>query len=644
MKKTVLNMLRDCAGNHPNTLYTSNKKNGEWEGMTYPEVLEESRYVASGLIELGVKSGEKLSLISEGKNTWICMEFGMLFIGACNVPLALKLIPEEILFRIKHSESKVVVVSKMMLKTIAPLYNKMGKGIKLILLEDSIDGMEDMLRENGIKYGKECFLYGDILEDGKNAWEKNIKILEEREKEISEEDIVTISYTSGTTGDPKGIMLTHSNYYHNCWDAMNYFIINPGDRLYICIPTDHSFAHTVGIYAALTTGFSLYFVDFGGGGIQYAKNVAKNLVEANPHFMLSVPALSGNFMMKIKDAIQAKGKFISGIFNMGMNAGIRMNRDGYQKAGFLVKMINYLPYKLADILVFSKVRKIFGASIKYIVGGGALLDIRQQHFFYTLGVPVYQGYGLSEATPIISANTQQVHKMGSSGKVIPNVECKIINDKGEEMETGKQGQIIIKGKNVMKGYYKNPETTAKTVIDGWLYTGDLGYLDKDGFLIVIGREKALLISADGEKYSPEGIEEAIQNSGDLIHQVMVYNDMKKNTTAIVTLHKEKVRTFAKKNGFTKEEEILEAIKNDMYAFKDVPEFRGQFHEKWIPISFQVVPEDFSDKNQMINSALKTVRHKIQEVYQDRIDFMYAPGGSNIINKMNIETVTDLLPN
>ncbi len=644
MKKTVLNMLRDCAKNHPETVYTSNKNNGKWESMSYPEVLKESRFIASGLIELGVKKGDKLSLISEGKNIWICMEFGMLFTRATNVPLALKLLPEEILFRIKHSESKVVVVSKMMLKTIAPLYNKMGKGIKLILLENSINGMENMLRENDIIYGKECFLYGDILEDGKNAWDKNEKILKEREKDISEEDIVTISYTSGTTGDPKGIMLTHLNYYHNCWDAMNYFIVDPGDRLYICIPTDHSFAHTVGIYAVLTTGFSLYFVDFGGGGLQYAKNVAKNLLEVNPHFMLSVPALSGNFMMKIKDAIQVKGKFISGIFNMGMNAGIRMNRDGYRKAGFLVKMINYLPYKLADVLVFSKVRKIFGTSIKYIVGGGALLDIRQQHFFYTLGVPVYQGYGLSEATPIISANTQQVHKMGSSGRVIPNVECKIINDKGEEMETGKQGQIIIRGKNVMKGYYKNPKTTAKTIIDEWLYTGDLGYLDEDGFLFVIGREKALLISADGEKYSPEGIEEAIQNSGDLIHQVMVYNDMKKNTTAIVTLHREKVRAYAKKNGFTSADQILEAIRKDLYAFKNVPEFKGQFLEKWIPTSFQVAPEDFSDKNQMINSALKMVRHKIQEVYQDRIDFMYAPGGSNVINKMNIETVTELLPN
>ena len=643
MKKTVLHMLRTCAEKYPNTLYTSNKKNGEWVGMKVPEVVEESRHIASGFMELGVKKGDNLALISEGKNIWLTMEYGMLFVGATNVPLALKLVPEEILFRLKHSESKIVVVSKMMLKTIAPLFGKMKKGTRLILLEDSMEGMENLLRDNDIIYGKDCFLYGDVLEQGKIAWEKNEKKLHKREEEISEEDTVSIQYTSGTTGDPKGIMLSHLNYYHNCEDAMQYFNLDVDQKLYICIPIDHCFAHTVGIYAALLKGVGIYFVDFGGGGIQYAKNVAKNLVEANPHFMLSVPSLTSNFMMKIKDGVKAKGKFINGLFNMGLNAGIRINRDGYKKAGFFVKLVNYLPYKLADALVFSKVRKIFGNNMQFIVGGGALLDIRQQHFFYALGVPVYQGYGLSEATPIISANTKEIHKMGSSGRVIPNVECRIVDDKGNELPQGQQGLIAIKGNNVMKGYYKNPETTSKTIVDGWLHTGDLGYLDEDGFLIVIGRQKALLISADGEKYSPEGIEEAIQNSADLIHQVMVYNDMKKNTSAIITLHKEKVKAYAKKHGITSEEEILKEIKKDMYSFKDLHEFKGQFPEKWIPTTFQVVSEEFSDKNQMINSTLKMVRHKIQEVYQDRIDFMYSPGGADIVNKMNVETVSELLP-
>ncbi len=638
MKQTVLNMLRACAIDNPDTNYACQKNGDTWECMKYPEALKESRYISSGFLEIGIKKGDKIAILAEGRNNWITTEFGMVFLGATNVPLALKLLPEEVAFRITHSESVAIVASLVTIKKLAQVYKTLDKKIRIIYLEKNLDGFEDICNDAGIKAGENLMFYHELLELGKANFEKNEAKLNEIEASIEEDEIVTISYTSGTTGDPKGIMLSHFNYYSNCEDAMEYFNVNRGDRLYICIPVDHSFAHTVGLYAALLRGLSLYFVDFGGGGVQYAKNVAKNMVEANPHFMLSVPALTSNFMNKIKDGVEAKGKFISGLFNAGMNAGIRINRDGFRKANIFVKIINWLPYKIADVLVFSKIRKIFGNNMRYIVGGGALLDIRQQRFFYTLGVPVYQGYGLSEATPIISANTQEIHKMGSSGRVIPNVECKILKSDGTEAAVGEQGQILIKGNNVMKGYYKNPETTAKTIIDGWLYTGDLGYIDEDDFLVVIGREKALLISADGEKYSPEGIEEAIQNSSKMILQIMVYNDMKKFTSSIITLRTDRVKALIKKESFTKPEQVLKAIREDLYSFKNTPEFKDQFPEKWIPTTFQVVSEPFSDENQMINSALKMVRHIIQDVYKDRIDFMYKPGGSDYINEHNIKVI------
>lgn len=639
MKRTVLRMLRECAVQNPNQPYTCQKDNDQWQCQTYPDMLQESLHLASGLLELGIKKDDKISILAEGRNPWIACEFGMLFAGAVSVPLALKLIPEEIIFRIDHSDSVALVVSRIMMKKIAPLYKRFSKPIKIIYLEPDLDDMEELCKENGLTLGENLLLYRDLIQLGEEAWLKNKEKLEKMEESIEEDDVVTISYTSGTTGDPKGIMLTHLNYWSNCHDAMEYFNVNPGDKLYICLPIDHSFAHTVGIYAALLRGLSLYFVDFGGGGLQYAKNVARNLVEANPHFMLSVPALSGNFMNKITDGVRAKGKFINGLFNVGMRAGIRINRDGYQKAGFFIKLANWLPYKIADTLVFSKIRKIFGDNIRYIVGGGALLDIRQQHFFYTLGVPVFQGYGLSEATPIISANTQEIHKMGSSGRVIPNVECKIISSDGTEAPVGEKGEIVIRGNNVMKGYYKNPDTTAKTIVDGWLHTGDLGYYDADGFLFVIGREKALLISADGEKYSPEGIEEAIQSSSVMIHQVMVYNDMKKHTSAILTLNDERVRSYMKIHDIKQPEILLEALKKDLLRFNQKPEFKDQFLAKWIPVTFQIAPEEFSDENQMVNSTMKMVRHKIQEAYQEEIDYMYTPEGAKVVNEKNLERVT-----
>ena len=438
-------------------------------------------------------------------------------------------------------------------------------------------------------------------------------------------------------------MLSHLNYFANCADAMTYFNVAEGDRLYIILPLDHSFAHTVGIYAGLLRGLSLFFVDARGGGVQTLKNIPINMVEAHPHFILTVPALTGNFMTKIKEGVAAKGKFANGIFQAGLRAGARMYRNGYHKAPLLVRMANYLPWFLAEKLVFSKVRKIFGDNIRYCVGGGALLDIRQQIFFYSLGVPVFQGYGLTEATPIISANTPEMHKLGSSGRVIPNVECQIVKPDGTVAKQGEQGEIVIRGNNVMMGYYKNAEATAKTIKGDQLFTGDLGYYDEDGFLIVVGREKALLISADGEKYSPEGIEEAIQNTAEMVQQVMIYNDMQKFTSAIITLNEAKVKSFIKTNDIADPEVLLKAIKLDLESFKHTKEYKNQFPEKWIPVTFQIAPELFSEQNHQVNSSMKMVRHQIQVDYKNRIEFMYSSSGTNIVNPLNVEAVQKYLP-
>lgn len=636
-------MLRTSTEKYPAAAYTSQKGDNGWVGLTYPEVLHESRFLAAGLHQLGIEKGDKIAILAEGRNRWITGEYGILFAGGTSVPLSVRLMPDEVLFRLNHSESKAIIVSKNTFEKVASIWTQLEFTTRIIFLDDDLRPIEKDCKEFGINTLKDIVRYTDVLQSGKHQFEDSEPYLDKIESELSEDDVVTISYTSGTTGDPKGIMLTQLNYFSNCTDAMGYFNIQESDRLYIILPMDHSFAHTVGIYAALLKGVSLYFVDARGGGVQTLKNIPINMVECNPHFILTVPALSGNFMTKIKDGVAAKGKFIYGIFNAGLNAGIRINRDGFKKAGFFVKLINFIPYKLADVLVFKKVRKIFGNNIRFLVGGGALLDIRQQVFFYSIGVPVFQGYGLSEATPIISVNTPEVHKLGTSGKVVPNVDCRILTPDGTEAPAGEKGEIVIKGNNVMKGYYKNPESTARTVKDGWLYTGDLGYYDKDNFLMVVGRGKALLISADGEKYSPEGIEEAIQNSSELIFQVMVYNDMKKYTTAIVTLDAPKVARYVEKHKIADSEVLLKAIKLDFYKFKETAEYRNQFPEKWIPSTFQIAPDPFTEQNHMVNSMMKMVRHKIQESYQDKIEVMYTPEGSNAVNDINRQTVKKYLP-
>ena len=641
--ETVLSMLRGCAERFPDTSYVNDRGDKGWNGRTYLQVLEDSRRVAAGLVETGFEKGQRIALLSEGRGSWVTTEFGILFAGCTCVPLSIKLLPEEVLFRINHSGASGVVVSRHTFEKVASVWKRMKGRPRLILLDEDLSTITEPARRFGIRTDHDLVTLPGLIQRGASRWKQLLPRLETIESEVAPDDVVTISYTSGTTGDPKGIMLTHRNYCANSHDAMDFFNVQEGDRLYIILPLDHSFAHTVGIFAALLRGLSLYFVDARGGPLQTVRNIPVNMVQANPHFILTVPALTGKFMQKIRDGVTEKGGFALWLFETGLRCGIRMQRDGYRRANWITRVVNAPLYRLADALVFKKIRKIFGDSLRYFVGGGALLDIGQQTFFYALGAPIFQGYGLTEATPIISANTPETHKLGSSGRVLKGIHCRILRGDGSECSSGETGEIVIRGANVMKGYFRNPEATEKVIRDGWLFTGDRGYMDEDDFLVVVGREKALLISADGEKYSPEGIEEAIQNSARLIAQVMVYNDMRRTTTALVTLEMEKVKSLVKKRGITDPEILLKELESDFNSFRELKEYRNRFPEKWLPSTFQVLSEPFTEANRMINSTMKMVRHRILETYPERIEFMYTPEGASFVNPPNIEAVEPYLP-
>jgi long-chain acyl-CoA synthetase len=358
-------------------------------------------------------------------------------------------------------------------------------------------------------------------------------------------------------------------------------------------------------------------------------------------FLLTVPALTGNFMKKIREGVAAKGGFAKKLFDAGVAAGIAYYGDVANKPGFFTRLKSFFPYKLADLIVFSKVRQTFGRDIQFCVGGGALLDRKQQEFFTAIGVPIYQGYGLTEAAPVISSNTPFAHKIGSSGKVGASVECHIIREDGSECEVGETGQIAIRGENVMKGYFKNDEATAETIRDGMLFTGDRGYLDEDGFLYVVGREKALLISPDGEKYSPEEIEEAIVNTSEVIEQAIVYNDHSPYTGALITLDEEKVRALIEERGITDSGELLDALRESLYSFQSDPAYTRKFPPQWIPSTFQVLEEHFTEENRMVNSSMKIVRYKVFEHFADRLEAMYADDGQDHRNERNRQAVRSL---
>ena len=621
-KRTVFNMLSRAASKYADKPYLSTKGDQGWIRTSFSEAEQKARTLACAFVEIGLKKGDKVAILSEAKTDWIVTEFAALFAGGISVPLSIKLLPEEVPFRVNHSDATLFAVSENTLEKVISQWNKyQNKDLKLIVLDRPSDKIKNICQQHDFDTRQLLFI-SDLYKLGEVNVEEHGPAVEALENSTGENDVVTISYTSGTTGNPKGIMLTHLNYYSNSHAAVNTFQIKEGIATLLILPTDHSFAHTVGIYTALVKGLSLHFVDARGGGMNALKNIPQNLVEAESNFLLTVPALTSNFIQKFQDGIRSKGGLVEKIFKNGVAAGIKRNGDGFRKPGAFVQAGSFLPYLLAEKLIFKKLRQVFGPKIEFFVGGGALLDIKQQQFYKAIGIPVYQGYGLTEATPIISTNTPFDHKMGTSGRVLDGIDCRICDDAGKELPRGEKGEIVIQGDNVMLGYYKNPEATAETLKDGWLHTGDLGYFDEDGFLVVVGREKALLISEDGEKYSPEEIEEALVTSSDLILQAMIYNDHKKYTTALLTLNKPMIKNRLARGEWGTARELAQELKKEMLLFTKQPEFLDKFPTKWIPSNFQIVEEEFSEENQMINSTLKMVRHRITETYKDKLELMY----------------------
>jgi len=618
--------------------YATHKTDTGWTHFTYREIRDNSNAIAASLLKAGINPGDNVAILSEGSPMWIMAEYGLLSIGAVSIPLSVKLLPDELPYRLDHSESKAIFVSKNNLDKVLGILNKIkNKSFKLIYLSDDVDNFRAKIKSAGAN--EECaYSFWEMLEDGKKSFVKTPEnVLQYRDK-VGENDVVNISYTSGTTGDPKGIMLTHLNYYSNTKDGIDVFKLKVGFRTLVILPVDHCFAHTVALYGALFKGLDLNFLDTRGGITSALKNIPINLKEIKPEFLLTVPALSGNFMNKMIDGVKDKGGFIYSIFDKGLKAGCFRNGDGFTKPGGLKQFISFFPYKLAATLIFKKLKDVFGGELQFMVGGGALLDIKQQQFYHAIGAPVYQGYGLTEASPIISANTPFIHKMGSSGQLMPGVTCKIMDDKTQEAVPGKIGEIVIKGDNVMKGYYKNDEATANTIKNGWLWTGDLGFMDDDGFLVVTGRNKALLISADGEKYSPESIEEAIVNSSEFISQAIIHNNQNKFTSAVVTIDPLKLKHLKNKPVT----EVYRKIRQEVNAFKKDPAYKNQFPLKWTPSQFYIAPEPFTEENKMVNSTLKMVRYKITESYQQEIDAMYQPGGSEKIDGLNEDSLNKIL--
>ena len=608
------------------------KTGKKFEPTTYAQVKEQVYRFGAGLQALGVKKGDTMALLSEGRNMWVIGELSMFYAGAVNVPLSIKLEESnDLLFRLIHGDVKYVMVSGTQLKKIRAIKEKLSLVEKIIVFDEQPAYEEkEMALEEVLKLGDE-FLRTHTEEEFLQVAHS-----------IQNDDYATITYTSGTTADPKGVVLTHRNYTANVEQALTLVDIDQTWRTLIILPLDHCFAHVVGFYIMMSVGATAATTQVGRTPLETLKNIPLNIKEVRPHFILSVPALAKTFKKNIEQGIRAKGPTAVRLFNWGMK--IRQMYFGDSNLDFKGFRLFLKPLvALFDKIIFSKVRENFGGELRFFIGGGALLDKDLQKFYVGIGMPMFQGYGLSEATPVISSNGPGLYRFGSSGKLVKPIELKICDSEGKELPVGEMGEIVVKGENVMAGYWKNPESTAETVRDGYLYTGDLGYMSKEGLLYVKGRFKSLLISSDGEKYSPEGIEEALVEKSPYIDQVMLYNNQSNYTTAVIVPNRDQLTRTLKAQGLDLSTEdgrkaALQILDGEMNKYKKGGDFEGMFPERWLPTCFAVLSEPFTEQNQMINSTMKMVRGKIEKAYADRIAYMYTAAGKQLLNEQNLDAL------
>jgi long-chain acyl-CoA synthetase len=633
--KTLIDLLAYSAEKYANNPYILEKRTDRYNAVTYKETREQVYKVAAGFLALGLKKGDRVALISESRNDWIISELGLLHTGAICVPLSILLKEcSDLKFRLNHTESRWIIISASQYGKLDSIKHDLKSLEKIILLDP---------KES---YAPDEIFIGKVKSLGEEYLDKNYNKFMEIIKSVGPDDFASICYTSGTTTDPKGVILSHRNYIANIEQALT--IIDADERwnTLLILPWDHSLAHTLGLYLSMKIGSSLASVQWGKSYLDSLKHITENMKEIKPFEMLSVPAIVKNFRKGIEKGVRDKGPFVEGLFRHALKVAYRYNGIVWDRGKGLRIFLKPLVW-FYDTILFKKIRTNFGGRLKFLFSTGAMLDIELQKFLYAIGIPVLQGYGLSEGSPGISVNLENRLKLGSSGIIFKNIDLKICDEEGRELPVGEKGEIVFRGENVMKGYWKNEKTTSETIRNGWLHTGDIGYVDKDGFLFVLGRFKSLLISDTGEKYSPEAIEETVTSRSRFIYQIILYNNQCKYTSALLVPNREALAIWVKTNNIDSAQPggvvaVLNLLESEIRQYKQGGVYDDLFPSRWLPAAIGILDEPFSADNKLISSVGKMVRRKIIERYTDKIDFLYTPEAKNIMNQRNIDAIRKVL--
>ncbi|MFO7445614.1 MAG: long-chain fatty acid--CoA ligase, partial [Ignavibacteriaceae bacterium] len=462
--------------NNPKPLM-SRKINDQYVGISYREFREETERFAMGLAALGIKREDKAAIIAENRPEWVYSDMALLGLGAIDVPIYPSLTADSIEFILNNSESKAVIVSnKLQLNKIFKIRDNC-KHLQFIIVMNEKDVGPD---QGGVYTFKEVQEMGIIYSQNRPSHFRN------EIRKANENSVCTIIYTSGTTGEPKGVMLSHKNILSNVNAALEAFPITKDDMFLSFLPLCHIFERMGGYYTAFSAGASIYYADS-------IDTVSQNLIEAKPTLITTVPRLFEKIYSKIIKNVESQPVPKQKIFHWAIKVGKEYAQAVKKRE---VSFVLSSKKKIADKLVFKKIREKTGGRLRFFISGGAALSKDLGEFFEAAGIKILEGYGLTESSPVIAANRDDNYKFGTVGHPLPGVEVKIASD----------GEIIVRGPNVMLGYYKNIRETNEVIKDGWLHTGDIGHLDPMGFLHITDRKKHLFKTSSGKYIAPTPIE------------------------------------------------------------------------------------------------------------------------------------------
>jgi long-chain acyl-CoA synthetase len=570
------------------------KRDGRWVDITVPEFRDTVRHFATGLRLLGVKPGDRVAILSENRPEWAMGDFGILTNAAVTVPIYPTLLGWQIEYILNDSGAVAVICStEEQLQKIQEIRPHAPHIHNVIVCE-----------AQSVPPG--VLTFQQVVDSGRANYDE--KRFEELSKQSRPNDLATIVYTSGTTGNPKGAMLTHGNIASNVVAVNDVMPIQPGFVAISILPLSHIFERMAD-----------YFYFAHGVTIAYAENVSKvseNLQDIKPHVFAAVPRLFEKMRERIMNQVATQPASKQKIFKWALK--VAEERLPYRVEHRAMPLGLKIRSAIADKLVFRKILDRLGGRVMYVFSGGAPLSPELAAFFIGAGVEILEGYGLTETSPVISANKPNQRRIGTVGTIIKGVEVKIAAD----------GEILARGPNIMKGYFNNPEATAQAIDpDGWFHTGDIGEVDKDGFLKITDRKKDIIINAYGKNIAPQPLE-ALLKSSPYIGTPVLIGDKRKYLAALIVPNFEKLERDASAMGiaFKDRDQLVENDRVKAIFQGEIDRFNRNLDRQEKIRRFALLPRDFTIENDEITPSLKVKRKVIDKKYKDIIDQLYADEG------------------